>query len=189
MFNPLWSERTTMTPLRKRLIEDLQLKGYAQATQLAYLKAVCKLARHYKKSPDQISEEELRAYFLHLVQVEHCARETLKIAISGIRFFFAVTLQRQRKYARCWVVCERRFTAPVSIRSMPVDCALAKEWPRKWPTWTASASFCAYEAKATKVRQVTLSEPTLESLRVFWKFHRSKPWLFPARLQPRSRND
>src|SRR4029434_4095777 len=60
----------------------------------SYLKSVCKLARHYGKCPDKVSEEELRAYFLHLGQVEHCSRGTLKIAISGIRFFFAVTLQR-----------------------------------------------------------------------------------------------
>jgi integrase/recombinase XerD len=84
-----------MTPLRKRMTEDLQLKGYAKATQESYLKSVCKLACHYGKSPDQVSEEELRAYFLHLGQVERCSRGTLKIAISGIRFFFAVTLQRQ----------------------------------------------------------------------------------------------
>ena len=76
-----------MSPLRKRMTEDLQLKGYTQATQQSYLKAVCKLARHYGKSPDQVSEEELRTYFLHLGQVERCARGTLKIAISGIRFF------------------------------------------------------------------------------------------------------
>ena len=83
-----------MTPLRKRMIEDLQLKGYSPATREAYLGAVCKLARHYRKSPANVSEEELRAYFLHVAQVERCARGTLKIAISGIRFLFAVTLQR-----------------------------------------------------------------------------------------------
>src|ERR1700747_1105070 len=83
-----------MTALRKRLIEDLQLKGYSPATQQAYLNAVCKLAGHYRKSPAEGSEEELGAYFLHLAQVERYARATLKIAIAGIRFFFAVTLQR-----------------------------------------------------------------------------------------------
>ena len=69
MLNPLWSERNNMTPLRKRLMEDLQLKGYTPATQQAYLHAVCKLARHYGKSPDQVTEEELRAYFLVSVDI------------------------------------------------------------------------------------------------------------------------
>src|SRR5206468_1670938 len=83
-----------MTPLRKRMTQDLQLKGYSPKTQLAYLKAVQKLARHYGKSPAALSEEELRAYFLHLTRVERCAHGTLKIALSGIKFCFAVTLQR-----------------------------------------------------------------------------------------------
>ena len=83
-----------MTPLRKRMIEDLQLKGYSPNTQQAYLHAVEKLARYYHKSPADINEDELRAYFLHLTQVERCAYGTLKIAISGIKFCFALTLHR-----------------------------------------------------------------------------------------------
>ena len=81
-----------MTPLRKRMTEDLQLKGYSLKTQFAYLWAVEKLARHYHKSPALINEEQLRAYFLHLTQVEQCAHGTLKIALGGIKFCFAVTL-------------------------------------------------------------------------------------------------
>ena len=83
-----------MTPLRKRMTEDLQLKGYSTATQLAYLYAVEKLACHFNRSPADIREEELRAYFLHLGQVEQCASGTLRIAVAGIKFCFAVTLQR-----------------------------------------------------------------------------------------------
>jgi integrase/recombinase XerD len=51
-----------MTPLRKRMIEDLQLHGFAPATQRAYLHAVHMLAAHYDKSPALLTEEELRAY-------------------------------------------------------------------------------------------------------------------------------
>ena len=57
-----------MTPLRKRMMEDLQLKGYSPATQQVYLGAVRKLAKHYGRSPDTISEQELRAYFLRKVE-------------------------------------------------------------------------------------------------------------------------
>lgn len=49
-----------MTPLRQRMIEDMQLRGLADRTQEAYVLAVRQLAEHYNKSPDQISEEELR---------------------------------------------------------------------------------------------------------------------------------
>src|SRR5436190_12616515 len=84
-----------MTPLRKRMIEDLQLKGYSAATQQVYLGAVKKLAQHYGRNPETVSEQELRAYFLHLTKVERCAAGTLKIAIAGVRFLFAITLQKQ----------------------------------------------------------------------------------------------
>ena len=55
-----------MTPLRKRMIEDMQLRGLSSGTQEVYARAVYKLAEYYKQSPAQISDEELRAYFLYL---------------------------------------------------------------------------------------------------------------------------
>ena len=195
-----------MTPLRKRMIEDLQLKGYSPATREAYLGAVCKLARHYRKSPANVSEEELRAYFLHVAQVERCARGTLKIAISGIRFLFAVTLQRH------WPVLgliragkEKKLPVVLSraeVRSV-LGCVRAPVYRVCLSTIYACGlrisegvavqvsdvdgqrKVLRVRGKGNKDRQVPLSEPTLESLRAFWKLHRSRPWLFPARLQPR----
>lgn len=199
-----------MTALRKRMMEDLQLKGYAASTQEAYLEAVCKLARHYGKSPDQVSEEELRAYFLQLGQVERCARGTLKIAISGIRFFFAVTLQRHwpvlgliragkekklpvvlsRAEVRTVLSCVR---APVYRACLSTIYACGLRIGEGVAVQVANIDgerkFLRVRGKGNKVRQVPLSEPTLDSLRAFWKLHRSEPWLFPARLQPRSHND
>ncbi len=53
-----------MTPLRQRMVEDMQLRGLSEKTQEAYVRAVRQLAGHYGKSPDCISEEELHQYFL-----------------------------------------------------------------------------------------------------------------------------
>src|SRR5882762_745556 len=83
-----------MTELRKRMIECLQLRGLAERTQEAYTRAVRQLAAHYHKSPDQISEAELRQYFLYLKNVKHYSRNTMTIAICGIRFFYEQTLNR-----------------------------------------------------------------------------------------------
>ena len=65
-----------MTPLRTRFIEDMQLHGYSPKTQSCYVGAVCGLAKHYHKSPDLISEEELRRYFLFLTLEKNVARAT-----------------------------------------------------------------------------------------------------------------
>ena len=58
------------TPLRQKLMEDLQLHGLSGRTQETYIREVQQLAEYYRKSPDQISEAELRAYFLYLLQRE-----------------------------------------------------------------------------------------------------------------------
>ena len=63
-----------MTELRKRMIEFLQLRGLSERTQEAYVRAVRQLALHYKKSPDLISEEELRQYFLYIKNVKKYSR-------------------------------------------------------------------------------------------------------------------
>jgi integrase/recombinase XerD len=84
-----------MTTLRQRMIEDMQLHGLAERTQKSYMQAVRQLAEYYRKPPDQISEEELRQYFLYLKNVKRVARNTITLALCGIKFFYERTLQRQ----------------------------------------------------------------------------------------------
>ncbi len=196
-----------MTPLRKRMSEDLQLKGYSPKTQETYLDAVAKLARHYHKSPAMITEEELRAYFLHLTQVEHCAQGTLKIALAGIKFCLAVTLQRQwpvlglirafkqkklpvvlsRQEVRAVLACVRIPVYRVCLQTI-YACGLriSEGTAVQVGDVDSQRKVLRVRGKGNKDRQVPLAEPTLESLRALWKLHRSEPWLFPARLQPRS---
>src|SRR3989454_6575345 len=83
-----------MTELRKRMIECLQLRGLSERTQESYVRAVRQLAEHYHKSPDLITEEELRQYFLHLKNFKHHSRNTMTIAICGIRFFYQQALNQ-----------------------------------------------------------------------------------------------
>ena len=83
-----------MTELRKRMIECLQLRGLSERTQDSYVRAVRQLAEHYHKSPDLLSEEELRQYFLYLKNIKHYSRNTMTIAICGIRFLYQNTLNR-----------------------------------------------------------------------------------------------
>src|SRR2546422_1407044 len=76
-----------MTTLRTRFIEDMQLHGYSPKTQSCYVHGVRGLARFYSKSPDLVSEEELRRYFLHLTLEKKVARPTATIALCAIKFF------------------------------------------------------------------------------------------------------
>ena len=72
-----------MTALRTRFIEDMQLHGYSPKTQSCHVGAVCGLAKHYHKSPDLISEEELRRYFLFLTLEKKVARATATCLPAG----------------------------------------------------------------------------------------------------------
>ena len=65
-----------MTMLRERMLDDLKLRGLSERTQEVYVRAVRQLAEHYKKSPDQISDEEIRQYFLYLKKVRGIAENT-----------------------------------------------------------------------------------------------------------------
>ena len=84
-----------MTALRTRMIEDLQLHGFAEKTQEAYLRAVRQLAAYCKKSPDQITEEELREYFLYLIKEKGVSQSSIRVALSGIKFFYLNTLRKE----------------------------------------------------------------------------------------------
>ena len=95
-----------MSALRTRFIEDMQLHGYSPKTQSCYVGAVRGLAKHYGKSPDLITEEELRRYFLFLTLEKKVARPTAttptksaalcrgRSALCGIKLFFQNTVQR-----------------------------------------------------------------------------------------------
>jgi len=83
-----------MTPLRQRLLEEIILRGYSVRTGEAYVHAVADLARHYHRPPDQLSDQELRAYLLHLHLHTEKSASTLNVAVSGLRFFYQRVLDR-----------------------------------------------------------------------------------------------
>lgn len=75
-----------MTKLREQMIQDMVLRGMASSTQRAYLQAVTKFARHYNRSPDRISNQELKAYLLYLHLEEKRATSTCNVAFVALRF-------------------------------------------------------------------------------------------------------
>ena len=82
-----------MTPLRKRMIQDMVLAGFAESTQKSYVEGALGLTKHYGRSPDLLSEEEVRSYLVGLRE-RGVARGTFKTNHYGIRFLFYCTLDR-----------------------------------------------------------------------------------------------
>jgi integrase/recombinase XerD len=191
-----------VTALRQKMIEDMQLRGFAERTQEAYLSAVRQLAKHYQKSPDQIDEEELRGYFLFLKNEKHAARNTCTIALCGIKFFFQHTLGRE------WKTFD--FLRPPKEKKLPVVLSV-EEVSRilkcvrlyHYRVCLTTIYACGLrllegtrlqvsdidgqrkmlhirQAKGNKDRYVPLPEACLNMLRHYWRFHRNPLWLFPS---------
>ena len=78
-----------------RMRQDMTLRDFRPRTREAYELAARLLARHFGRTPDQLTEDDLRAYFLHLREVRKVAPSTLNIAVYGIRFLYLHTLDRQ----------------------------------------------------------------------------------------------
>jgi integrase/recombinase XerD len=191
-----------MTELRRRMMADLQLAGYSDRTQESYLAAVRGLAKYYMRSPDQLSEEEVRAFFLHLINERKSAPSTLRIYLYGIKFLFTKTLQRQWSFLDLARPAKRQKLPVVlaqaevrtilgAIRSPVLRMALRLiyvcglrvsegarlsladiDWERRL-VWVRAG-------KGGKDRSIPLSPRMLEVLQEYRQRHRCRSWLFPG---------
>jgi len=191
-----------MTELRKRMIECLQLRGLSERTQESYVRAVRQLAEHYHKSPDQITEEELRQYFLFIKNIKHYSRNTMTIAICGIRFCYEQTLNRN------WAIFG--IVRPAPEKKLPVILSLAEVRQilgrirlLRYKVCLTTIYSCGLRlqegthlqvadidsarmmlhvrhGKGAKDRYVPLPQRTLALLRQYWLTHRNPVLLFPA---------
>ena len=190
-----------MTPLRQRMIEDMQLRGMSKRTQDAYVRVVQQLAEYYGKPPDQISEEELRQYFLYLQNERKYASSSCRVALNGIKFLYVTTLRRP------WPTLElirppKEEKLPVILSQAEVKRILACLEQPVYRTCLGTIYSCGLrllegvqlqvqqidserrvlhlrQAKGRKDRYVPLPERTLKMLRGYWRSHRNPVWLFP----------
>jgi integrase/recombinase XerD len=190
------------TPLRQKMIEDMQLNGLAARTQEAYLLAVRQLSKHYRRSPDQINEEELREYFLFLKNEKHAARSTCTLALCGIKFFFQHTLGREWKVFELMRPPQEK-KLPVVLSVEEVAAILTRVRVQHYRVCLTVIYSCGLRilegvhlqvkdidsarrmlhiclGKGGKDRYVPLPEASLEMLRKHWLTHRNPVWLFPA---------
>src|SRR6266436_1728121 len=84
-----------MTPLRAKYIRDLVIRGRSKNTQEAYARYVCDLTRYYRRSPELISYEEVTGWLYHLIKERQLSASSVNIAVSAVRFLYAVTLGRE----------------------------------------------------------------------------------------------
>lgn len=200
-------QKGPMTPLRKRLLEDMQLRCLAPGTQATYVRSICRLADYYHKSPDLITEPELRDYVMELNAGKLVKRTTAKLQLCGIKFFFRNTLQRRwpslalmrspkgRRLPvvlspeEVWRILEAvRFPVYRVCLTTIYTCGLrvSEGIALQVSSVDSARMMLRVLGKGSKEREIPLPEKTLLMLRDFWRTHRSTPWLFPARVDHRN---
>src|SRR4051794_11476965 len=103
----------SMSPLRRRMIDDMQIRNLTPNTQRVYVEQVARFAGHFGKSPELLGPAEIRSYLIHLTQERRLAASSIIVTVSALRFFFTVTLKRP------WVV-EDDIPAGRQAKKLPV---------------------------------------------------------------------
>lgn len=195
-----------MTPLRRKMLEDMRLRDLAARTQEAYVAAVRSLAARYQRSPDLLTQDDLRAYFLYLVNERKVSRSTVRQHLCGIKFLFEVTLGRQWKVFDLVRPRRGRVLPEVLSRAEVLRLLAAVRCLRQ-----RTAMLCAYgcglrisevlalrishidgermllrvvAGKGRKDRNLPLTRRLIERLREYWLAEKPQDLLFPSRYRP-----
>ena len=191
-----------MSPLRRRMIEDMTVRNLSPATQRSYVYAVAKFSRHFGRSPDRLCLEDVRAFQVHLVATG-ISWPALNQTVCALRFFYGVTLGHGDIPERIPYAREPR-KLPVVLNADEVVRfleAVPSLKVRTALTTAYAAGLRASEAvglkiadidsgrmvirvehgKGSKDRYVMLSAQLLGILRTYWRLARPKQWLFPGR--------
>jgi integrase/recombinase XerD len=192
-----------MTPLRRRMTEDMQVRNLSPHTQNSYVQQVSLFARHFSKSPEVLGPEEIRSYQVYLTNEKKLAPGSILIAVAALRFLYKVTLHKD------WSL-EEIIPAPKKPQKLPIvlspeevlqflSCVQSFKH-RTILTICYAAGLRISEAVSLKVadidsermvirveqgkgqkdRYVMLSSKLLQILRSWWPVNKPKEWLFPG---------
>src|SRR5919199_4268441 len=194
--------RSRMTPLRQRMLEDLQLRNYSEHTTRAYLRCVADFAKHFGTSPEHLGPEHVRTSQLFLLQDKQRAWPTVVQTVCALRFFYTVTLRRPLMLEYI-ASPQRPLTLPILLSQAEVATLLTTPRNLKhrailttlYAAGLRVSELCQLQVtdidsarmvlrvrqgKGQHDRSVMLSPKLLPLLRHYWQQHKLRPWLFPG---------
>ena len=197
---------TEISPLRRRMVEDMTVRNLSPATQRSYLYAVAKFSRFFGKSPERLELEDVRTYQVHLAS-QGIAWATLNQTVAALRFFYGVTLGRPEIPERIAYAREpRRLPVVLSADEVVRFLEAVPSLKSRTALTTAYATglrvsevvalkvadidsgrmlIRVEQGKGGKDRYVMLSAQLLAILRTYWRLARPRHWLFPGRDEER----
>ena len=197
-----------MTPLRQRMLEDMQIRNLADNTQTSYIQQISRFARHFEQSPKALGPEQLRTYQVYLTNERKLAPSSILIAVCALRFLYNITLHKDWDFDLVIPAPKKPNTLPVILspeevlrflesvcghkaRTILTVCYAAglriSEAIALQPTDIDSKRMTirVVQGKGQKDRYVMLSERLLELLRQWYRSARPTRWLFPGAIPGR----
>ena len=192
-----------MTELRRRMDDAMIVRGFAVRTRETYLDVVRGLAKHYRRSPDLITDAEIQAYLLYLIRDRQRSWSTCNIVVHGLRFLYHETLHRERT---TFSIPSPRQPGklPALLSREEVQRLIAQAGNQKHRTMlmttyagglrlnevlhlrvhdidSARMTIRVEQGKGGQDRYTVLSARLLEALRAYWRVARPATWLFPGK--------
>lgn len=192
-----------MGKLRDQMEMDMRLRRFSPKTITCYLACMKGVAKHFRKSPAELGDEEIRAYLHYLMEERKASQSVLVQTYSALKFFFENTLQKQWNAIRI-PRCKQRRKLPGVLTREEVESILSatKNLKHRAILMTLYSAglrigevtrlkvsdiesgrmmIRVNEGKGLKDRYTLLGERNLEMLRRYWKAYRPLEWLFPGR--------
>jgi len=192
-----------MGKLRDQMEMDMRLRRFSPKTIACYLACMKGVAKHFRKSPAELGDEEIRAYLHYLMEERKVSQSVLVQTYSALKFFFEKTLQKQWNAFRI-PRCKQRRKLPGVLTREEVESILSatKNLKHRAILMTIYAAglrigevthlkvsdidsgrmmIRVNEGKGLKDRYSLLGERNLEMLRLYWRAYRPLGWLFPGR--------
>lgn len=196
-----------MSPLRRRMLDDMQIRNLQPSTQQAYIQQIVRFARHFGQSPAKLGPEEIRTYQIYLIREKQASPSVMIQAVAALRFLYGKTLRR------AWAVeampypkRPKELPSPLSREQTAVFLAAVRNL--KLRTLLMTIYGCGlriseatqlrvedidgqqkvvrvHRGKGAKQRWVPLSPKLHQALRRYWSYERPMPWLFPGRCPHR----
>src|SRR6516165_7372457 len=153
-----------MTPLRKRMLEDLQIRNYSPNTVAAYIRRVAEFAKHFGKSPELLGPEEIREYQLYLIKEKGVSLSAYIQTVCGLRFLYSNTLHRSVSIDR---IPLPRYEKKLPVILSPAEVQRLLETPKNLSHRTILTTMYAAGPRVSEVAM--LKPPDIDSGRgVIW---------------------
>lgn len=194
----------SISPLRQRMLDAMQLRGFSPRTVESYLYAVERLTRYYRCTPDEISPQQIQDWFLYLVQERHLSPSTCRLLFNGLHFFYTTVLEHVEFSTYRFSLPKRHQRIPDLLTRREVALLLGNDDDPLKQLMLRTCYGCGLRVselvhirlqdidgehqllhvangKGNKDRFVPIPDSLLYQWRVYWQRCRPEEWLFPSR--------